>query len=314
MSQTWPSVSVVIPSIGRPELARAIESVRRQNYGGSIEVVVVFDLPQQEVGQDLIAVDQGADVVAFTGGGRKGGFARNEGVARSSGQWVAFLDDDDQWREDKLHRQMSAALQMKREGVTPVVGCRVRQALVNMEHEASVTRIPNSLIATDQRVEDYLFVRRRPGARRASFFTSTILTEKTTCQEVPWDASLARHQDWDWLVRVGRFPGTVFRQLEEELVTYFVGSAGSVSAGADWRPSFEWATKELSISGPQVLPDFLMAQTLRYALQRRDWLGVRTVLHAVLRLKRLPSMGPLVIGFSGLLPRVSLQKLMRKIR
>lgn len=314
VSLEWPTVSVVIPSVGRPELIRAVNSVRCQDYEGKIEIVVVFDLPSGDSVTDVVQVASMVDIVDFTGGGRKGGFARNRGVELSSGEWIAFLDDDDEWHPKKLTSQIIVALQEKTAGRSPVVGSRVQQVLVDSPKGAVVSGIPLRVIRPDEAIENFLFLGRRPGARRASFFTSTILTEKSTCNSVNWDASLARHQDWDWLVRVSRVPNVTFKQIEEDLVTYYVGSQGSISAGANWRASLEWADRQLAQAGPRVHVDFLTGQTLRYALQKREWKGVLTVLRRIRQIRCRPNWGPLVIGASGVLPRTSLQNLMSRIR
>lgn len=276
--------------------------------------MVVFDLPEHspEAQSSLLASEP--DTVDFTGGGRRGGYARNRGVHLSNGEWIAFLDDDDEWLPSKLSSQMAIALEEKGAGKLPVIGCRVRQVVVNKIDDGLVEGIPLPLIGRQQSVEEYLFLKRRPGARRASFFTSTILVEKATCLRSPWDGSLPRHQDWDWLVRVGRLPEVSFRQLPDDLVTYYVGSSASVSAGAEWQPSLDWADREIACAGSQIHVDFLTAQTLRYALQKRDWSGVWRILRRIVQLRRGPSLGPFLIGAAGLLPRTSLQNLMSKVR
>lgn len=307
-------VSVVIPSTGRQELRRAIASARMQAFSGGVEIVVAFDLHPETTEREILDLATEADIVVFTGGGRKGGAARNLGVKAASGDWIAFLDDDDEWEPEKLSLQLADALREKSYGKSPVVGCRVKQ-VVNKELETHVlSGVPARLITSTEKIEDYLFLNRRPGAKRSSFFTSTVIAERSLCEKIPWDESLARHQDWDWLIRASRDASVVFRQTEQDLVRIHVGSTGSISAGGAWDGSLKWATNILLPLGGQVFVDFVTAQTLRYALQRRDWRGVRRVLGVVLGTKRFPSIGPVIIGAAGLLPRVTLQNLMRRIR
>ncbi|MEV7663031.1 glycosyltransferase family A protein [Paenarthrobacter sp. NPDC089316] len=304
----------MIPSTGRDSLGRAIESVRGQDFQGHIELVVVFDLNEASTPVETVESARGADKVLFTGGGRKGGFARNLGVERSSGTWVAFLDDDDEWFPSKITEQVRVATHEESMGRRAIVGCRVEQVSGSFDSRHVVSGIPAKLVKPNDRIENYLFVDRRPGAKRASFFTSTVLASRRLCQEVRWDESLARHQDWDWLVRASRVAGTTFVQLEGVLVSIHLGSQGSISAGADWQGSLAWATRLLRPLDKRVYVDFLAAQTLRYALQKRDWSGVRSVLSHIVGTRSLPGVGPIAIGIAGVVPRASLQWLMQKIR
>lgn len=314
MGQTAIDVSVVIPSTGRDSLTRAIESVRKQDFTGEIELVVVFDLNESLTATETLRFAEGADRILFTGGQRKGGFARNLGVQNSSGAWVAFLDDDDEWYPSKLREQVRVATEEETLGRRAVVGCRVEQVSGSLDSRRVVSGIPAKIVRPSDRIENYLFVRRRPGAKRASFFTSTVLASRRLCQEVSWDDSLTRHQDWDWLVRASRAANTSFVQLEDVLVSIHLGSQGSISAGADWQSSLNWATRMLRPLDKRVYVDFLAAQTLRYALQKRDWHGVCSVLSHIVRSKCVPNAGPITIGFAGAIPRASLQWLMQKIR
>jgi hypothetical protein len=132
--------------------------------------------------------------------------------------------------------------------------------------------------------------------------TPTLLLPRELAATTPWDESLARHEDWDWLVRLGRSPGTTFVQTPEPVVRIHLGSALSISATSNWRASLNWANQALR-GDPAVYADFVVAQPLRYALAARSGRGVRTVLAALRSARRLPSAGPVVIGVAGLLPR-----------
>src|SRR6267378_4252792 len=97
-------VSAVIPTRGRPELLlRAVRSVLAQTLR-EIEAVVVIDGqdPATEQAMETLArKDSRVRVIALptsTGGSA----ARNRGVAEASGEWIAFLDDDDEWMPGKV--------------------------------------------------------------------------------------------------------------------------------------------------------------------------------------------------------------------
>jgi glycosyltransferase involved in cell wall biosynthesis len=307
------AVSVVIPSIGRDCLQDAIDSVLKQNLTQKLELIVVFDLAKDGVPAAAAKAATMADKVLYTGGGKRACHARNLGVSAAGGKWVAFLDDDDAWHETKLGRQLEAAIGLKAQGRRAVVGSRAT-LLIGTVNPTRVTGVPVKLITPSDSVEDYLFSHRRPGSRRASFFTSSILADRQLCVDVPWDESLERHQDWDWLVRVGRMDAVTFIQDEADLITYNVGTEGSISAKADWAPSLSWAESTLRRSSARARADFLAAQTLRYALQMRTIEGVVKTAGSIMRTRRFPSPGALIIGLAGVIPRKQIQRLMTVLK
>lgn len=96
------SVSVVIPTTAaRPSLmARALESVKRQGaLVGEVIIVVDADEPARRVVESV----RGAVVVG--GHGQRGvSAARNLGAEVARCPVLAFLDDDDAWKEGYLSR------------------------------------------------------------------------------------------------------------------------------------------------------------------------------------------------------------------
>ncbi|QLD87073.1 glycosyltransferase family 2 protein [Natronomonas halophila] len=104
-----PTVSVVIPTYDRPEmLRRAVESVVAQTYD-RIELVVV-DGPSTHPASDVVDdVDGEFDRVQCVRNDEKEGVtaARNTGLALATGTYIAFLDDDDRWHEEKLAAQIA---------------------------------------------------------------------------------------------------------------------------------------------------------------------------------------------------------------
>lgn len=302
---TLATMSAVIPTTGRPELASALKSAEAQIYV-TTEIIVVADLDEEDPRALLVLELAANHIVLFTGGERGASYARNLGMKRAQGEWIAFLDDDDVWDSKKSHTQVSACI----ERGASFSSCRARQCL-SATGELLVPEVPKQLLSPAEPVADYLFRRRSPSSARQSLFTSTLLVQRDLALRHPWNEHLPRHQDWDWLVRLSREDGFDPVHCSEILATIAVGSANSISASGSWAPSFEWAREVLSVEDNQTRVDFLFAQTLRYSLQSRSWRGVRTVLQECIRLRRIPNIGPLAIGIAGIFGRRAIQRGMR---
>ena len=101
------TVSVVIPTYNRAStILRAVDSVLKQSHK-NIDLIVVNDGSEDET-QDILERKKGIRILSWEV--RRGvSAARNEGVAASKGEWIAFLDSDDKWMPKKLEIQLDLA-------------------------------------------------------------------------------------------------------------------------------------------------------------------------------------------------------------
>ncbi len=96
------TISVIIPTRNRPEtLVRAVTSVGVQSRPVD-EIIVVDDGSTPPVDPDEFADMPVAVIVVRSDVSVGAAAARNLGVARATGDFVAFLDDDDRWTPEKL--------------------------------------------------------------------------------------------------------------------------------------------------------------------------------------------------------------------
>lgn len=105
-----PLVSVIIPTYSRPNnLLRAIRSVRSQTYS-NIEIIVVDDNGvgthwQQETEKVLYGeIKKGTISYIKHDHNKNGSAARNTGLNLSNGKYVNFLDDDDEFSENRIEK------------------------------------------------------------------------------------------------------------------------------------------------------------------------------------------------------------------
>jgi len=102
-----PLVSTVITTYNRPKLLQqAIKSVTNQSYPNQ-EIIVVND-GGEKISPKTEKKFPSVQFIEYSN--NKGlSFARNIGIKKSRGKYIAFLDDDDQWKKNKLSRQIKLA-------------------------------------------------------------------------------------------------------------------------------------------------------------------------------------------------------------
>lgn len=103
-----PLISVIIPAHnGAPWLKECLNSVMGQTYART-EIVVIDDGSTDATAAILAEYQPRVRVIHQT---RQGiGAARNRGLEQTRGEWIAFIDQDDLWRADKLELQVCHAL------------------------------------------------------------------------------------------------------------------------------------------------------------------------------------------------------------
>lgn len=275
------SIGVVIPTLGRPTVRRAVASALGQSLQPS-RVVVVVDGPLSQM-DGLVLPDDARLLVATNRPLQGAAAARNLGVKLAECELIALLDDDDEWKPDKLRIQLEEYRRLRATGIRrPVVGCR-------SEMVASDGRViavsPKEIIRSHQRVGSYLFRRRHVFPHHAALGHSMLLFDTELANHVPFNVHLRRHDDWDWLLRASEFPGVQIRHVPQTLVRYWVHSSAS-SSRPGWAESVAWARSHAPQLTRHERADFLLCVSAQIALLHDDWDGVRRIIAEVIRLGR----------------------------
>lgn len=208
-----PHVSVVLPTYHRAGvLEDAIGSVLAQTHD-DLELVVVDD-GDDEATPELVSsfADDRLRYVRREGDSGVSS-ARNEGVRRTDGDLVAFVDSDDRWHPEKLRRQV-AALREAGEG------CGVVYAPVTKDEGEPRTRDGASGDVSEA-------IRRLD----VPTYTSTLLVRRSAFESVGgFDERLECFEDWDLCLRLAR--DWTFEYVDVPLVVKGA-KTGNVSADPD---------------------------------------------------------------------------------
>lgn len=184
-------VSVVIPTYKRSDtLSRAVDSVLAQTYK-DVEVLVVDDnVPgsdESKLVQKVMEQYNGKSNVIYVSQEKhiNGAVARNVGIKRSQGEFIAFLDDDDEWEKSKIEKQIShLSKHPDIDGVSALYTIMRNGEVVRKCEEYTTENLHKKIIS-----------------REIAMFTSTILLKRKALDKSGYFCEeLLRHQDLQLLL------------------------------------------------------------------------------------------------------------------
>jgi len=185
-----PKISVIIPTHNRPELLKkAVGSVLSQTYK-DLEVIVVDDGMEKRA-DSVIKEFNDSRIKHIQHQEEKGGSAaRNTGIRASSGEFIAFLDDDDEWLPEKLETQMK---EFEKTG-NDVGFCF--SAVTNIfDNKEENTRVPAG-------VGDYF---ETALTRAKTFLNVTLIIKRFVFDDIGFfDEQLPSHQESDLIIRISK--------------------------------------------------------------------------------------------------------------
>jgi glycosyltransferase involved in cell wall biosynthesis len=203
-------VTVVIPTHNRQHLVpRAVASALGQR-DVEVQVVVVDDGSRDATPAVLASIDDDRLRVVRHDRAQRLPRARNAGICRAEGTWVAFLDDDDLWAPDRLSAQLDA---LHRTGAAWACSGTV---LVDEQLDVlGFHPVPDE----DEVAEELLQRNVIPGGG------SGVIARRDLVHEVgAFDPSLVSVEDWDLWIRLSL--ESPIATVPEPHVGYLIHSGG----------------------------------------------------------------------------------------
>lgn len=204
-------ISVIIPMYNAARtVARAVDSVFKQTYNASYQVVVVNDGSTDNslrIIQEYMEIFPDRDICLINKPNGGVSSARNAGFLAAQGEWIALLDSDDEWVPEKIECQMNILYQHPN---IDFLGCNLK---------GQQTRILWRLKKTLSPIKVWeLLIKMHPQ-------TSTAIFKRSILQDVGFYNEKMRYaEDGEYWVRICHRKNCFF--LPDELVIYDGGKAG----------------------------------------------------------------------------------------
>lgn len=243
------TTSVVIPAYNSSNtISRAVDSVLEQTLH-DLEVIVVDDGSTDNTAEIVRQYEDHRVECIVHGENVGGSAARNTGIERANGEYIAFLDADDEWHPTKLERQIESLESRSDEWVAAY--CDYRR-----DHSSTLGKLKLRLIRKNERkeggeelIDDLLSMEMELGG------ASTLLVRSDVVEAIDgFDERFPRHQDWEFLIRVLKRGKLAY--VNEPLVTKHGTGAPSVSdlarAKKLYLEKFDAETRDLEDRGRNI--------------------------------------------------------------
>lgn len=181
-------ISVIIPTYNREKtIKRAVLSVLNQTYK-DIEIIVVDDNSKDNT-YDVIQQIKDDRIRYYKLEKNFGAcYARNYGIQKSKGEYIAFQDSDDEWKNEKLEKQLDT---LKKQNVD-IVFC----SFDLYEEDKLLKKIPKNMKSGCINYDTLL--------EKSIISTQTILGKKECFTKEKFNDQMPRFQDWELVLRLSK--------------------------------------------------------------------------------------------------------------
>ncbi len=212
-------VSIILPTYNRASyLDRAISSVLKQSYS-NFELIIVDDASKDNT-EEVVRSFKDERIIYIKNPRNLGGAgARNVGIKRAKGSFIAFQDSDDEWHPEKLKIQMEAF-----ENAEPDVAVVYTAFIRKVGDKEFIVPPPNV-----KKTEGYIY---RELLYHINFVgTPTAVVRKKALENVGlFDERFPRLQDWDLFLRLAK--KYRFKFIKKPLLTAY-DIPGNISSNID---------------------------------------------------------------------------------
>lgn len=297
MTAATPLVSVVIPTYDRTRLLlRAVQSALAQTLQ-DIEVIVVFDGSPAAARTTLDSLSDSRLRVISLEQNQGAPVARTAGVQAARADWIASLDDDDEWEPRKLEWQWQHA--RRSAAALPIVPCRFL-ARTDTGDYVWPRRWPRQ----NEPMSEYLFCSSSLTFGEAVLPSSVLFAPRKLFELEQPRCTEARHDDLDWLLRSTSHSGVAIDPVPNALPLAIWHREGRTlrKLPLDWRPSLDWVRSYPNLITPRARSAFLLRWIGNAASARREWDGFWPILSEATRQGRPSALDLMLYLARWLLP------------
>ncbi len=185
INKSIPLVSIIIPTYNREKtLLRAIKSVLNQEYD-RYEIIIVDDGSTDNTRNIIESYLKNENIFYIFQKNKGVCAARNLGIEKANGEYIALLDSDDEFSPDKLSIQIN--IMKASNSIFSVSNC----AIIN-ENQSTKNKYNNNFLVSEEQVIN----------NEIPLSASLMLFRKDLCREFLFDEELPTANDLDFILRV----------------------------------------------------------------------------------------------------------------
>lgn len=255
-------ISIIIPYFKNAnEIKRTIESVLNQKYH-EFDLLIINDAsPDWDEGVSIINEFDDDRIKTISHEiNKNGAAARNTGIKAAKGEYIAFLDADDEWTPMHLSNLVQL---IDRDNPSLIFS----SCLIKSGHDYV---LPKSDANNSKSISDFLF------CDHGFIGTPSIMVATSLAKENLFNEDLKRHQDYDFLLRLAdknidfiwSKPATVIVHWEDN---------DTKKKGGTWEYSLNWLLLYKAYFTPKAYSNFALKFVITKQFQeRRIFKGFKT--------------------------------------